>query len=159
MLPSKQDLKQELLQQLQADLATAERAHKAARERATHEEAKPEDDKDTRALEQSYVARGQARRFEELTDSVAAVQGLAIRPFRDSDPIALGALVTIDENGAQRVLFMAPEGGGAALASGQVQVITPRSPVGRALLGKRVGDAFTLTLAGKAREIEVVAVG
>jgi len=158
MLPSKQDLQDELLKQLQADLASVERAHKAAREGATHEEAKPENDKDTRALEQSYVARGQAKRVEELADSAAAVQSMGIRAFRPSDPIALGALVTVDDNGSERIFFMAPEGGGAALAAGRVHVITPRSPVGKALLGKRVGDDCTLQTAGKAREIEVVGI-
>ena len=43
-----------------ADLASLQRAHRATVEGATHEEAKPENDKDTRALEQSYLARGQS---------------------------------------------------------------------------------------------------
>jgi hypothetical protein len=66
---TKSTLKQELVALLAADLETAERAQQAAREGATHEEAKPENDKDTRALEQSYVARGQAKRVEELGGS------------------------------------------------------------------------------------------
>ena len=59
-------LKAELLALLGAHLETLERAHRAACEGATHEEAKPENDKDTRALEQSYLARGQAARIDEL---------------------------------------------------------------------------------------------
>jgi len=48
--PSKQALRDELASLLSADLDVLERAQKATREAATHEEAKPENDKDTRAL-------------------------------------------------------------------------------------------------------------
>ena len=65
-LPSKESLKRDLVRLLAADLETLERAQQAAIEGATHEEAKPENDKDTRALEASYLARGQAMRLEEL---------------------------------------------------------------------------------------------
>jgi len=41
-------------------------AQRTVVEGATHEENKPENDKDTRALEQSYLARGQAQRVVEL---------------------------------------------------------------------------------------------
>ena len=59
---SKITLKAVLLAQLEAALATARAAHKAAVEGATHAEARPENDKDTRGLEQSYLARGVAQR-------------------------------------------------------------------------------------------------
>jgi len=71
--PSKQALRDELARVLAADLDVRERAHRAAREGATHEEAKPENDKDTRALEQSYLARGEALRIEELRAGLADV--------------------------------------------------------------------------------------
>jgi hypothetical protein len=59
---TKAQLKAELVTILEGTLAGLERAHADARAGATHEEAKPENDKDTRALEQSYLARGQAIR-------------------------------------------------------------------------------------------------
>jgi len=36
-----------------------------------------------------------------------------------------------------------------------VQVITPQSPLGRELLGKSVGDAVEVRVAGKVRSYEV----
>src|SRR5271163_799711 len=80
-LPSKTALKDELVRILAADLEVRERAHKAALEGATHEEAKPENDKDTRALEQSYLARGQAARIQELREGLTAVEALLLRDF------------------------------------------------------------------------------
>ena len=61
--PARKALKAELLGKLEETLRTLEAAHADTREAATHAEAKPENDKDTRALEQSYLARGQAMRI------------------------------------------------------------------------------------------------
>jgi transcription elongation GreA/GreB family factor len=157
-LPNKETLKEELARLLAADLATRERAHRAAREGATHEEAKPENDKDTRALEQSYLARGEALRVEELKVSLAEVQNMPIRAARAGDPAALGALVKAEENGEAIVLWLAPYGGGNRLAGGAVQIVTPKSPLGRALIGKRAGDECEVRLAGKSRVLTIESV-
>ena len=151
-------LRAELLAALEAALDAAARAHGAAIEGATHAESRAENDKDTRALEQSYVARGQARRVEELRAAVAAVQAMAPRAFGAGDPIAAGALVVAGEDGDERRFFVAPDGGGTLLAGGAVQVVTPRSPLGRALCGKRAGDDVEVAIAGRTRALEIVRV-
>jgi transcription elongation GreA/GreB family factor len=155
---SKIELKEELARILAVDLDTRERAHRAAREAATHEEAKPENDKDTRALEQSYLARGEAGRVEELRASLAEVRAMALRAFPAGEQATLGALVTVDEDGVASVYWLAARGGGARLAAGRVQVVTPSSPLGRALVGKREGDDCSVALAGKTRELAIVRV-
>lgn len=163
-LERKRALLAELVAALGAALEVARAAHRAALEGATHAEARAENDKDTRGLEQSYVARGQARRVEELEVELAEVGALAPRGFDDDAPIAVGALVTLEEDGdgegdgARRVLFVAPHGGGVALDGGAVQVVTPRSPLGAALLGRRVGDETTLELRGRRRTLVIDAV-
>ena len=52
--------------QIAADLDALIASQKRAHEGATHEEARPESDKDTRATEASYVARGLAERVSSL---------------------------------------------------------------------------------------------
>ncbi len=158
-LPSKVELKRELVESLNEALATLERAQRDAMAGATHAEAKPENDKDTRALEQSYLARGQAARVEELRAAAADVALLPVRDFADDAPIALGALVTVEEgDGAIVQLLVARHGGGTRLAKGAVQVVTTRSPLGSALLGKQVGDSCEVIVAGKKRTLEIRAV-
>jgi hypothetical protein len=157
--PSKETLKEELVQVLAADLATRQRAYKTAREAATHDEAKPENDKDTRALEQSYLARGEALRVEELVVALAEVRAMVVRPLRPGEPAGLGALVTTDEDGMRGLLWLAPHGGGTRLAGGAVQVLTPRSPLGGAILGKANGDECEVVIAGKRRALTIVDVG
>lgn len=153
----KANLKAELVARLSGDLAAAERAQEATREGATHEENKPENDKDTRALEQSYLARGQARRVDELRTELALVQGMPVRALPEDAPIALGALVDVEEEERERTLLIAPGGGGATL-SGEVHVVTPSSPLGRALIGKRSGDDLELRVAGRERSLTVARV-
>jgi transcription elongation GreA/GreB family factor len=157
-LPTKAHLKEELARVLAAGLSVRERAHRAASEAATHAEAKPENDKDTRALEQSYLAQGEARRVEELRAALAEIQAMTVREFAERDAIVLGALVAIDEGGVETLLWLAPHGGGSRLANGSVQVVTPRSPLGQALIGKRAGDECSVVLAGRERALTIVTV-
>jgi len=153
----KDQLKAELIAQLGAALDAARRAHAAALEGATHTEARAENAKDTRGLEQSYLARGQAQRVSELEAGVAAVTALALRAFQPGDPVALGALVLADEDGLAQRLFVAPHGGGSVLAGG-VQVVTPSSPLGRALLGRQINDDVELRLPGRVRSLLITAI-
>jgi transcription elongation GreA/GreB family factor len=157
-LEHKRALRDELAHAIEEELATMARAQKAVHEGATHEQAKPENDKDTRALEQSYLARGQARRVEELTAALAEVRAMPLRSFDDGAPVAVSALVTLEGDAGTRVLFLAPEGGGARLSRGAVHVVTPRSPLGRAIVGKRQGDACEVTLGAREEEVEIVSV-
>ena len=157
-LPRFEALKAELLALLTADLATLERAQKGAFEAATHEEAKPENSKDTRALEASYLARGHALRLEDLRAGLREVSSLGAGRFDDESAAASGALVTVEEDGATLFFFVAPYGGGHKLGAGRIQVVTPRSPIGRALNGKRVGDECEVAVEGRRRELSIVAI-
>jgi len=150
-------LRTELVAQLTAQLATAQAAHAAAIEGATHAEAKPENDKDTRGLEQSYLARGQAQRVAELEAAVADTTKLKLRTFGERDPVAITAVVSVDEDGAEHRFFLVPHGGGNLLA-GDIQVVTPTSPLGRALLGKKVDDELEVVLPGKTRSFAISAI-
>lgn len=154
----KRALRAELAEQLRGQLHVLERAHQTTKEAATHEEAKPENDKDTRALEQSYLARGQALRVEELRAAVVAVERASTDAFAEGAKAAMGALVTVDEDGQDATYWIAPDGGGTRVEAGAVQVVTPKSPLGRALIGKVSGDDCELTIGGRRRVLSIVEV-
>ncbi len=151
---NKTDLRAELLAQLTDMLATARAAHASAVEGATHSEAKAENDKDTRGLEQSYIARGQAQRVAELEAAVADVEKMKLAPC---SAVAMSALVTVEEDDDERRYFVAPHGGGNTLA-GDIHVVTLSSPIGKALLGKCADDEVELRLAGKVRALVITCV-
>lgn len=154
----KEALRAELVAALRVELEAAVRAQRATVEGATHPEAKPENDKDTRALEQSYLARGQAVRVEELTRDLADTERMNIRAWSASDAVAIGAVVTIEDDDETKVLYVAPAGGGTMLAKQTIQVVTPRSPLGAILMGRFEGDEVEIRLAGKARSYELASV-
>ncbi len=153
-MPSKADLKRELLAQLEQQLATARASHAAATEGAISDEARPENDKDTRGLEQSYLARGHAQRVADLETAVTVIAAMTIAPVTK---VAIGALVVVEEEDRERTLFIAPHGGGLALA-GDVTVVTPTSPMGRALHGKVAEDECELDAGGAQRTLVIVEV-
>jgi transcription elongation GreA/GreB family factor len=150
----KQALKQELVDKLAAALEAARAAHAVAVDGTINPEARAENSKDTRGLEQSYLARGQAQRVAELEAAVSEATALALR---SSATIASSSLVTVDEDGTERRFFIAPHGGGSEL-SGGVQVVTPSSPLGGALLGRRVDDEVDVALPGGKRTFVIVAI-
>ena len=117
-------LRRELESKVAEMLATARGAHAAAVEGATHGESRAENDKDTRGLEQSYLARGHAARVEELEAALVTVAGLTVA--RPGPRVALGAVVTVDDDGASARYYLAPWGGGVTLAGG-IAVVTPTS--------------------------------
>jgi len=154
----KHDLRDELAAHLAADLETLERAQRSAVEAATHEEAKPENDKDTRALEASYLARGHALRIEELRVAVGETRAWEPASPRAGAAVSIGALVEVEDEAGVHTFFLAPHGGGLRLGDGAVQVVTPKSPIGRALLGKAEGDTGELVVEGRVRELGIVSV-
>jgi transcription elongation GreA/GreB family factor len=151
---SKPALHAELVARLAAALDAARAAHAATHAAATHEEARAENDKDTRGLEQSYLARGQAQRVEDLAAELAAVEAMALRAFGDDDAIAAGAVVDATAGDTRHRYFIAPGGAGEVLDGG-VQVVTPRSPLGRALCGRRAGDDTEVQVPSGRRTLEI----
>jgi len=156
----KRALIQALKDELRREIGVLSAAAKDAREAATHEEAKPENDKDTRGLEAAYLAGAQAERVRELEKVVNALEFLVLRDFKDGEAIALSAIVELDLDGALSHYFLAPVGGGmrATIEGIDLQVVTPPSPMGQALVGKTVGDVVELRVKQGKREYEVVAV-
>lgn len=142
MTLDKRRLMATLLGQLRNDLAIATAAQQDAQSGATHAEAKPENDKDTRATEASYLARGQAQRVRDLESELSRLEGLGTPDFSGGRPIGLGAAVKLETAGAARWYLLSPAGAGMTIEeSGEsVRVISPKGPLGRGLLGCAVGD-------------------
>ena len=148
------------MKRLRAEADKARASATATREGATHEESRAENDKDTRGLEASYLARGQAKRVEQLEEAIVRVRVMELPDYGEL-PIGLGALVEVlIDDDDERTFFLASAGGGEKLeVEGQaIHVLTPASPVGRALVGKRVDDELELTVAGRVRLYELTAV-
>ena len=158
--PSKREVLNALIDALSDVVHATTTAAEDVRRSAIHEEARPENDKDTRALEQTYLARGQAMRAEVMVEQVQLLRSM-LSDNLSSSIIAAGSLIELeDEAGATRCLFLAPYGGGQSLSVGGVTivVVTPSSALGRALLGKQEGDDFALRTRDSSREYTILTV-
>lgn len=160
LLPDKRAVREALRASMQSALEAIAASAADAREGAVHEESRAEGDKDMRSTEQSYLARGQAMRAEELAEEIARFASMEPRAYGGDDAIGPGALVAVTVDDEERVFYLVPCGGGTELDVGgvRVTVVTPSSPVGNALVGRRAGDDFELSARGKVREWIVEAI-
>jgi len=159
-LPDKAKVREALSTSMRDALASMARSAKDAAEGATHAENKSEGDKDMRATEESYVARGKAMRTEALAEELGRWETGTLRAYGADDAIGPGALVRVLIDDAPRVFLVSTHGGGRTVTVDgvEVTVVTPATPVGSALVGKKVGDDLTLAIRGAQRECVIDAV-
>ena len=156
----KRDLIEKLIHKLEDERMKLAQAALNTYEAATHEESEPEDQYDTRGLEASYLAGAQAKRVAEVEETLHTIRTLTFREFKGEDPIAATALVELDHDGKLSYCLLLPQGGGMAVDHDgkHVQVITPKSPLGEALVGRSAGDVAVIDVGRQTIEYEIVKV-
>jgi transcription elongation GreA/GreB family factor len=106
------------------------------------------------------LAKGTSLRSEAALAAVDAVSNFKVGHMRRGDRIGLGAIVEIEDGDAGKTLFIAPAGAGEELTGpdgdGYLNVVTPASPLGASLIGKRVGDVVEVMIEGELAEWEIV---
>lgn len=136
-------------------LHSIEQVGAMARDEASSEETRSEGKYDTRATEASYLARGQAERAAQLRELIAWLARLG---GEGRDTVGLAALVHLEGARTQWV-FVAPSGGVSAEIEGvEVQLVSPSSPMGAAMLNLEAGDAFEVDSPQDTVEYEIVSV-
>jgi hypothetical protein len=95
----------------------------------------------------------------EIQRLLTVYRFIPTRDYEAGEPIIPSSLVELDLAGTRAFYFIAPQGGGLITRVGgkPVQVITPQSPLGEALLGKRTGDTVEVEIRGGVRRYTVVA--
>lgn len=143
-------MKSHLLDHIRTELRSRlERLSKAAIEAhaaATDPGSKAEGKYDTRSLEASYLAAGQARQVDELAESVRIFETLSLPDFEPDAEIDAGALVEADLNGELTRFLLVPTCGGMVIEHTglEITLLTPESALYRKLLGMRVGESLEL---------------
>ena len=153
-------LLEQLIASLNENLAVLQRAARASHVEATHESSKAENKYDTRGLEAAYLAGGQARQARDILDSIKLYQSLPLRDFGRDDPIDLTAVVKLDADRLQAIYFIGPKSGGLEVEyDGQeIVVVTPQSPLGQNLIGKKAGHRWSAELGGSIVKYHIVKV-
>lgn len=151
---------QKIIASLDAELAHYAQSARAAHEEATHEQSKAENKYDTRGLEASYLAHGQSRQAAETLQAREEFASLALRDFGPGDAIDIGAVVELEGADIPALYFIGPRAGGREVVHQQktILVITPQSPLGSQLLGRRAGDRLTLEIGRSRRDYRIASV-
>ncbi|WII72594.1 hypothetical protein QJS83_01755 [Bdellovibrio sp. 22V] len=146
--------------QLEQDIVVLKAAALATYEAATHEESKPENEYDTRGLEASYLAGAQAKRIAEIEELLVILKHLDVKNFGPNDKITSSALVEVESNGKTNFFFILAKGGGVSVKfeGRTVQIITPNSPLGEALLDQKEGGSAVVENGDQFREYDIIKV-
>jgi len=96
---------------------------------------------------------------KEIQRLLTVYRFIPVRDYLPEEPIIPSSLVELDLTGTRAFYFIAPQGGGLVtrVDGKPVQVITPQSPLGEALLGKKTGDTIDVEIRGGTRSYRVVA--
>lgn len=132
-------LKSQLKDQHDRAIAAAENAA----EGATGDDTKAESKYDTRGLESSYLAAGQANQAEELMRVLTILDQFEFPDFTKGQPIEMGALVKTEFEGDADWYLLAPGGGGLQCESAEGETVTvlgPQAPLAARLLRKTAGE-------------------
>lgn len=111
---------------------------------------------------------GEARMSDETAERIRSIQSqltmyrfLPVREYGADDVVVPSALVELEISGRHAFYFLVPSGGGLIMRIDDkpVQVITPQSPLGEALLGKKAGGTIRVESSGAPRDYRIVSVG
>jgi len=158
---NKKTIHQRFINQLTAELESITASAKASFATATSDEHRAENKYDTFKLESSFLARGQAKRVQELTDALESLRMLPVNVLPDRTPVQLGALMRLkaDDESTRTLLFGSAAGGETIVVNREeITIITSGSPVGQALLGKIAGETFQIKIGPATQICEILSV-
>ena len=148
---------EEIISKLRSQLAVAAGASNEAASYASDEEAKAESKWDTQGIEASYLAAGQAGQARVIAEAIQSLKSFLLDIQSDNKTITAGTLIECDLNGFNDWFFLSPEGGGVSVKidDSEVTVITPQSPIGQQIIGKKAGANFNLPNGSKGTVLSV----
>ncbi|MEO8204913.1 MAG: transcription elongation factor GreAB [Chthoniobacterales bacterium] len=136
---------QAILDVLREEFESFQDSSKKARSGGSDSESKAESKYDTLSTEENYLADGLAKQALVASQSAKLYENLSVATFDADTALDIGALVQIRFPDETDWFFLGPAGGGIEVVSegASITVITPESPLGSQLIGKKVGAVIT----------------
>lgn len=147
-------LVEQLTEQLRESAHVARKAGEVAAEDARAGATPAEKREDARvAIESAGLARGQKERAARTAAEMSVLETFRPRPLAARAPISIGAIVEVEDGSQGRTFFLAPVGAGVELTGpggdGYLSVVTPASPIGKAVMGRHLGDTIEVVVNGE----------
>jgi len=150
---NKQTIFTAVINNLESQLAVSLEAANSARSQATHTECIAQSRYDTLGLEQAYLAEGQSVRAANLQLEISLIKDLQSKCIinkHHSDEILLSSVVSLKKRGdgdhQHLYVFILPISGGITVQVEHktIQVLSVKSPLGKALLGKESQEEVSI---------------
>jgi len=148
-----------MIARLHDDVSILEQAVQVARDTATHADCLGSSKYETMGLEASYLAQGQGTRLLEVERALEYF--LRLRLIPSMPVIGVSSLVALDDDaGNRQLLWLATEAGGLKIQHNalNITVITPKAPLGHALMGKTMHDEVEISIAGHIHNYDIAAI-
>jgi len=129
-----------------------------ARDTATHKDCLGSSKYETMGTEASYLAKGQGERLLELRRTLAYFKQISVCSTAYIQPTSL--ITLHDELGKKTTYILAAYAGGLKILYKHqyITLITPQSPLGKALIGKQTGDEIEIKHASIVRCYAIIGV-
>ena len=136
---------QAIREALREEFENFQTSSKKTRAAGNDMESKSEGKYDTRSIEENYLADGLAKQALAAAEAAKAYENFSPPAFGAETPIETGALIRLEFPDESSWFFLGPAGGGIEVTCDgvAVTVITPESPLGSQLLGRKLGDRLT----------------
>ncbi len=158
---NKRALIKKIVAKLTEELQVYFRAAQFSRAEATHESSKAESKYDTRGLEASYLARGPVQTSRRARSRHHRIRKAARQNVRrERPPLIWARSWNWRPDGESTFYFLGPRAGGTEILHDkkEILVITPQSPLGEQLMGKKSGDQPQLLLGGRKQAAKILKV-
>lgn len=144
----KSQLRDQVIQQLESDLAGLKKAAAETHAVSHDEENKQESKYDTRSIEASYLADAQAGQAKSIEEGIYKLRNLNLTD--DPDTAILGSIVILSADDEDYQFFLLPAGGGITLEYENLPltVVTPESPIGEKIMASSIADELEDTPIG-----------
>ncbi len=144
LLPMKKMIIELICEKLGNQLERLRHAAMESQLAATDRDSKAESKYDTRNLEASYLAAGQARQVEELSEAVQLFERYQPADFSATGSVGPGALVEIKCKGESMWFFLVPAAGGLEVNDGErvVTLLSPDSHLYQQLIEATLGQTL-----------------
>jgi len=148
LIMDKRKVIEQVVKKLKKEIEIGKKASKEAFDTATDDEAYSDGKYDTRSLEASYLAGGQAQIVKELGDALQGFNLLKAQQFIQppSKQVGLGSLLEIQSKSGSSWYIIGPGGGGIEVEVDGclVTILTLYSPFGEAVASKQTGEIIEL---------------
>ena len=155
LIITKKEILSELLALAQSKEKIAKENQKKTQERASEEEGAMQSRYSTFKEEGQYLAGGLKIIHEDLKADVAMIQSMIHYVLKENEKVESLSIVEVEfEDGSQEKFFIIPAAGGEKIR--EYKILSPKAPLGKALIGKEIGDRFAFRIGDNVKKGEIL---